>query len=143
MSELKDDLAALRIERAPIRPSRTGRWVGWLLFLLLLAGGAAGGWYWFRRPRPVEVQIATVTERNAGTQAQILNGNGPKQFHPFELFLACAVWFLMLTTIWGFIQGIIERRLEKGTPGAQERGPSWTARLVGMRSADQSTGGVR
>ena len=37
---------------------------------------------------------------------QILNGNGPTSFHPFELFLACAVWFLLLTTIWGFIQGI-------------------------------------
>ena len=49
---------------------------------------------------------------------QILNGNGPTSFHPFELFLACAIWFLLLTTIWGFIQGIIERRLAKGTPGA-------------------------
>src|SRR5262249_48882330 len=36
-----------------------------------------------------------------------LNGNGPTQFHPFELFLACAVWFLLLTTIWGFIQAWI------------------------------------
>jgi polar amino acid transport system permease protein len=65
---------------------------------------------------------------------QILNGNGPTSFHPFELFLACACWFLLLTTIWGVIQGVIERRLEKGTPGAPERGPSWTARLIGMRA---------
>jgi polar amino acid transport system permease protein len=64
---------------------------------------------------------------------QIMNGNGPTSFHPFELFLACAVWFLMLTTIWGFIQGYIERRLEKGTPGATERGPGWATRLVGVR----------
>ena len=64
---------------------------------------------------------------------QIMNGNGPTSFHPFELFLACAVWFLLLTTIWGFIQGIIERRLEKGTPGATERGPGWATRLIGVR----------
>jgi len=65
---------------------------------------------------------------------QILNGNGPTSFHPFELFLACACWFLLLTTIWGFIQGFIERRLEKGTPGATDRGPSWTTRFFGMRA---------
>jgi len=65
---------------------------------------------------------------------QILNGNGPTSFHPFELFLACACWFLLLTTIWGFIQGFIERRLEKGTPGATDRGPSWTTRFFGMRT---------
>jgi polar amino acid transport system permease protein len=63
---------------------------------------------------------------------QILNGNGPTSFHPFELFLACAIWFLMLTTIWGLIQGVIERRLEKGTPGAIDSGPSWVSRAFGF-----------
>jgi len=64
----------------------------------------------------------------------ILNGNGPQSFHPFELFLACAVWFLMLTTIWGFIQARIERRLARGTPGAPaEGGPGLGARLFGFR----------
>ena len=35
-------------------------------------------------------------------------------FHPFELFLAAAVWYLLLTTIWSFIQAWIERRFGRG-----------------------------
>jgi polar amino acid transport system permease protein len=73
----------------------------------------------------------------------ILNGNGPTSFHPFELFLACACWFLLLTTIWSFIQARIERRLAKGTPGAAAEGPGWTSRLFGFRNpaADPSISG--
>ena len=55
-------------------------------------------------------------------------------FTPFEYFLAAAVWYLVLTTIWGVIQSWIERRLAKGTPGAVADGPSLRARLLGMRS---------
>ena len=55
-------------------------------------------------------------------------------FSPFEDFLACAVWYLLLTTIWGVIQSWIERRLAKGTPGAQAAGPGLTARLIGLRN---------
>jgi polar amino acid transport system permease protein len=67
---------------------------------------------------------------------QQLNGNGPKSFHPFELFLACAVWFLLLTTIWGVIQAWIERRLARGAPGAPDAGgPGLVERLVGFRRA--------
>jgi len=75
----------------------------------------------------------------------ILNGNGPTSFHPFELFLACACWFLLLTTIWSFIQAWIERRLAKGTPGAPVGGPSLTSRLFGFRNStvDASTAGTR
>src|SRR5205814_6680417 len=43
------------------------------------------------------------------------NGSGPTSFHPFELFLAAAVWYLLLTTIWSIIQAFIERRLGRGT----------------------------
>src|SRR2546425_8070114 len=32
------------------------------------------------------------------------NGSGPTSFHPFELFLAAAIWYLLLTSIWGLIQ---------------------------------------
>jgi RND family efflux transporter MFP subunit len=74
MAELKDDLAALRIEREPDRRSR--RWVGWTIVLLLLAAGAAGAWRWFTRERPLEVTAAAVTERAAGTQAAVLNASG-------------------------------------------------------------------
>jgi polar amino acid transport system permease protein len=75
----------------------------------------------------------------------ILNGNGPTSFHPFELFLAAAVWYLVLTTIWGFIQARIERRLAKGTPGAPVEGPGLTSRLFGFRNTtpDTSTAGSR
>jgi polar amino acid transport system permease protein len=65
---------------------------------------------------------------------QILNANGPASFHPFELFLACAIWFLLLTTIWSIIQAQIEKRLAKGTPGAPAPGgPGLAARLFGLR----------
>jgi polar amino acid transport system permease protein len=62
-----------------------------------------------------------------------LNASGSTVFHPFELFLACALWFLLLTTIWGFIQARIERRLARGAPGASGSpgGPSFVQRLLG------------
>ena len=56
-------------------------------------------------------------------------------FSPFEDFLACAVWYLLLTTIWGVIQSWIERRLAKGTPGAAVGGPGFRARMLGLRNA--------
>jgi polar amino acid transport system permease protein len=67
---------------------------------------------------------------------QQMNGNGPASFHPFELFLACALWFLLLTTIWSVIQAWIERRLARGAPGTPiERGPGLAARLFGLRNS--------
>ncbi|HET9680488.1 MAG TPA: amino acid ABC transporter permease [Candidatus Limnocylindrales bacterium] len=51
-------------------------------------------------------------------------------FAPFEFYLACAVWFLLLTTIWSFIQAWIERKLAKGT-GSGISGPSLRERLFG------------
>jgi polar amino acid transport system permease protein len=60
-----------------------------------------------------------------------LNGSGHTSFHPFELFLACAVWFLLLTTIWSVIQSAIERRLGRGFGG--ERPPGLFDRLFGAR----------
>jgi polar amino acid transport system permease protein len=60
------------------------------------------------------------------------NGSGPTSFHPFELFLAAAVWYLLLTTVWTFIQAWIERRLGRGVGG--EPPPGLRARLFGLRS---------
>ncbi|HEX6163309.1 MAG TPA: efflux RND transporter periplasmic adaptor subunit [Vicinamibacterales bacterium] len=70
-----DDLSALKIEREPLDVNR-GRWVKWVVILVL--GAAVGGatYYWLRRERPVEVEVATVTERAAGAQASVLQGNG-------------------------------------------------------------------
>jgi RND family efflux transporter MFP subunit len=75
MSDLKDDLAGLRIERAPER-ANAGRWVGRIVVLVLLAGGGVAAWKWFTRDKPVEVQVAAVTERAAGMQAAVLNASG-------------------------------------------------------------------
>ena len=74
-TDLKHDLAALRIEREPERPG-IGRWIVWTGLLILLAAIGFAGWRWFTRERPVEVQVATVTERAAGTQAAVLNASG-------------------------------------------------------------------
>jgi RND family efflux transporter MFP subunit len=74
MSDLKQDLAALRLDREPERPRR--RWVAWLIVLVLLAGAGAGAWAWATREQPIEVQTAVVTERAAGTQAAVLNAAG-------------------------------------------------------------------
>jgi RND family efflux transporter MFP subunit len=75
MSDLKDDLAGLRIEREP-EGRGAGRLVGWLVVLALLAAGGYYGWRWYSAERPLEVEVATVTERAAGTQAAVLNASG-------------------------------------------------------------------
>lgn len=75
MNETSDDLSALRIEREPLRTSGR-RWTVWLVVLFLLAGASAGAWYWSNRERPIEVEVATVSERAAGTQASVLNASG-------------------------------------------------------------------
>jgi RND family efflux transporter MFP subunit len=75
MSELKDDLAALRIEREPESVS-SGRWIRVVVLLAILGGGGYAAWKYFTAPRPVEVEVATVMLRSAGTQAQVLNANG-------------------------------------------------------------------
>jgi polar amino acid transport system permease protein len=59
------------------------------------------------------------------------NASGPTVFHPFELFLAAAVWYLLLTTIWSVIQSWIERRLGAGF--GTERPPGFFDRLFGNR----------
>ena len=51
-------------------------------------------------------------------------------FAPFEFFLAAAVWYLLMTTVWSVIQSYIERRLAKGTAGATAP-PSLRERLFG------------
>lgn len=75
MTELKDDLAALRIERAPIKESNTA-WIKWVVLLAVLGGAGYEAYVWYNRERPAEVQVATVTERAAGTQASVLNASG-------------------------------------------------------------------
>ena len=75
MTDSINDLSALRIEREPLNTGG-GRWVKWLVLLLILGGAGGGAWYWFTRERPVEVEVVAVTERAAGTQASVLNASG-------------------------------------------------------------------
>jgi len=75
VSDLKDELAGLRIEREP-ESTRSYRWVGWVFTLLILGVAGYYGYRYLTRERPLEVQAATVTERAAGTQAAVLNAAG-------------------------------------------------------------------
>ena len=61
------------------------------------------------------------------------NASGPTVFHPFELFLAAAVWYLLLTSAWGVIQFFIERRLARGFTATGEGGPGLGERLLSFR----------
>jgi RND family efflux transporter MFP subunit len=70
-----DDLSALKIEREPLNVN-SGRWVKWVVLLVILGGAGAGAWYFLNRERPIEVEVATVTERAAGTSASVLNASG-------------------------------------------------------------------
>ncbi len=71
----------------------------------------------------------------------ILQGN---DFRPFEAYAACALWFLLLTTIWGFIQSQIEIRFARGTATGSSAapGPGWRTRLFGSRSGAGAEMGV-
>jgi RND family efflux transporter MFP subunit len=75
VTDLTQDLAALRIEREPERPGGR-RWIAWVLALALVAGVGLGVWRWVTRERPLDVEVAVVTERAAGTQATVLNASG-------------------------------------------------------------------
>lgn len=75
MSDLKNELAALRIEREPDRPRRR-RALRAIFLVAILAGVAAAAWAWALRERPIEVETATVSERPSGTQAAVLNASG-------------------------------------------------------------------
>jgi polar amino acid transport system permease protein len=57
-------------------------------------------------------------------------------FKTFEAFLGVALYYLMLTTIWSAIQGVIERRLGVSQPGVQ--GTSFWGRMFGF--ARRTTG---
>lgn len=76
MTELKDDLAALRIERTPLDVPGGSGWVKWVVVLAVLSGGGYAAWTWATRERPIEVEVAVVGERAAGTQATVLNASG-------------------------------------------------------------------
>ncbi len=76
MADLKDELASLRLEREPTTSHTNRRWIGWLVLAVLLVAAGGGAWWWLSRERPIEVEVATVSTRQAGTQAAVLNATG-------------------------------------------------------------------
>jgi hypothetical protein len=46
--------------------------------------------------------------------------------------MAAAVWYLLLTTLWGLVQVRLERRFARGTGQLETRGVPLTARLLGI-----------
>src|SRR5689334_10986008 len=74
MPNLKDELAALKIERPPEPKARP--WIKWVVLLVVAAAIGVGGWRYATRPRPIQVETAAVTARAAGTRAEVLTGNG-------------------------------------------------------------------
>ncbi|HEY5475243.1 MAG TPA: amino acid ABC transporter permease, partial [Tepidiformaceae bacterium] len=64
-----------------------------------------------------------------------------RTYATFELMAACAIWYLLLTTIWGFFQAWIERRLARGTTGSTDQTDySLRARLIGLRNNSGNQG---
>lgn len=74
MPTLKDELAALKIERPPEARSRP--WIKWVVIVIVLAVAAGAARQYINAPRPVEVETVTVTQRAAGVQASVLNASG-------------------------------------------------------------------
>ena len=62
-------------------------------------------------------------------------------FRPFEAYAACALWFLLMTTIWGFVQARIELRFARGTATGSSAAPGtgWRGRFFGGQA--ESLGG--
>jgi polar amino acid transport system permease protein len=57
----------------------------------------------------------------------------------FEYFVACCAWYLLLTTIWGFVQAWIERRFSRGTTSNNGGGgPSLRERFLSSRRRDRA-----
>jgi hypothetical protein len=63
-------------------------------------------------------------------------------FKWFEVLLGICVYYLLFTTIWGFIQSAIEKRLGAGLTRSEDTG-LWS-RLVGVRGGRTwRQGGIR
>jgi RND family efflux transporter MFP subunit len=76
LANLKDDLAALKIEHSDRGGgARTGVWVT-VIVLVALVG--VGGWYWASRLQAAEVKVAPVMAKSAGAigGAAVLNASG-------------------------------------------------------------------
>jgi RND family efflux transporter MFP subunit len=75
-SNLKDDLASLRIDQSA--RAGGGRRGTWLVLVVLMLGLGAGGWFWANRVQAETVRTAAVTAENGGGSAAgaVLNASG-------------------------------------------------------------------
>jgi RND family efflux transporter MFP subunit len=76
VTDLKQELAGLRIERDREHPRPARRWIGWTAAVIVLLALGAGARMWLTREHVTEVQVASVSERAAGAQAAVLNASG-------------------------------------------------------------------
>jgi RND family efflux transporter MFP subunit len=73
-TQLKDDLAALRIDRSARTDRRGGPWI---LILILVLAAAGGVWAWMSRDAVPEVTTAAATVRSGAPAASgVLNASG-------------------------------------------------------------------
>lgn len=61
-----------------------------------------------------------------------------RDYVQFELFAATAIWYLLMTTVWGFVQTRIEKRFSRGTtPSSGAAGPrnkGFAERFMSLRA---------
>jgi polar amino acid transport system permease protein len=62
------------------------------------------------------------------TASSIVQG---QTFQPFEVFFAAAIYYLIMTSIWNFIQSRVERRLGRGWGEERPAGRRFSDRLLG------------
>jgi polar amino acid transport system permease protein len=53
-----------------------------------------------------------------------------------ELFTVAAIWYLVMTTVWGFIQALIERRLNVSSTDTGAPSKGYFSRLFGFGNRD-------
>ena len=72
---------------------------------------------------------------------------GATNFTIFELLIVATFYYLVLTSLWGFVQGWIENRLDPDrlTKADLKEGKSWTMRMLGFGSprTPGTLGGMR
>lgn len=68
---------------------------------------------------------------------------GSPTFTTFELLLVATLYYLLLTTLWGYLQSWIERRLDPDRNSKIDlREKGWTQRVFGLGSADTRGAGT-
>lgn len=63
---------------------------------------------------------------------------GSQAFNEFELLIVATFWYLVLTTLWGYAQRLIENRLDPDRMSADIKDKkNWGQRLVGIGSGEK------